>query len=81
MYHEFVENGKLGEYFDSTKDRSKKDTIKGFYPIYFNLETPNKTKKAEILIGVDDSGKSLFDMFLDYDRDNSQQKRGFERKP
>lgn len=72
---EFIKNGKLGDYFDSTKDRSKKDTIKGFYPIYFNLETPNKIKKAEILIGVDDNGKLLFDMFLDYDRDKAQKNK------
>ena len=36
---QFIKEGKLGEYFESPKDRSKQDTITGYYPIYFNLET------------------------------------------
>lgn len=72
---QFIEEGKLGEYFDSPKDRSKQDTIKGFYPIYFNLKTSTNTRKAEILIAKDDNGKLFFDMFLDYDRDKAQLKR------
>ncbi len=72
---QFIEEGKLGEYFDSPKDRSKQDKIKGFYPIYFNLKTSTNTRKAEILIAKDDNGKLFFDMFLDYDRDKAQLKR------
>ena len=72
---QFIEEGKLGEYFDSPKDRSKQDTIKGFYPIYFNLKTSTDARKAEILIAKDDNGKLFFDMFLDYDRDKAQLKR------
>ncbi len=72
---QFIEEGKLGEYFDSPKDRSKQDTITGFYPIYFNLKTSTDTRKAEILIAKDDNGKLFFDMFLDYDRDKAQLKR------
>ncbi len=72
---QFIEEGKLGEYFDSPKDRSKQDTIKGFYPIFFNLKTPTDTRKAEILIAKDNNGKLFFDMFLDYDRDKAQLKR------
>lgn len=78
---QFIEEGKLGEYFDSPKDRSKQDTITGFYPIYFNLKTSTDTRKAEILIAKDDNGKLFFDMFLDYDRDKAQLKRGFKREP
>lgn len=73
---EFITQGTLGEYFESAKDRSKQDTIKGFYPIYFNLETSTKTKKAEILIGKDENGNLFFDMFLDYDREKAN-KKGF----
>ena len=72
---QFIKEGKLGEYFDSPKDRSKQDTIKGFYPIYFNLKTSTNTRKTEILIAKDDNGKLFFDMFLDYDRDKAQLKR------
>ena len=46
---DFISKGKLGKYFDSTKDRSKQDSIKGFYPIYFNLETSTKTKRLKYL--------------------------------
>ena len=73
---EFIKNGKLGEYFDSSKDRSKKDSITGFYPIYFNLKvTKNISKKAEILIAKDNEGNLFFDMFLDYDRDKAKTKK------
>lgn len=73
---DFIKQGILGEYFDSAKDRSKQDTIKGFYPIYFNLKTSTTTKKAEILIGKDNNGNLFFDMFLDYDREKAN-KKGF----
>lgn len=72
---QFIEDGKLGKYFDSPKDRSKQDTIKGFYPIYFNLKTSTGIRKAEILIAKDNNGKLFFDMFLDYDRNKAQIKR------
>ena len=73
---EFIKNGKLGEYFDSSKDRSKQDSITGFYPIYFNLKvTENINKKAEILIAKDNEGNLFFDMFLDYDRDKAKTKK------
>lgn len=73
---QFIGEGKLGEYFDSTKDRNKQDSIKGFYPIFFNLKTSAGFKNAEILIGKDDNGKLFFDMFLDYDREKAQSKKG-----
>ena len=72
---QFVQKGNLGEYFNSPKDRTKKDTITGFYPIYFNLKTSEKIKKLEILIGKDENGYLFFDMFIDYDREKAQLKR------
>lgn len=76
---EFIKNGKLGKYFDSTKDRSGQDLITGFYPIYFNLKiSESVSKKAEILIAKDENGNLFFDMFLDYDRDKAEtKKKGF----
>ena len=74
---QFIQEGILGDYFTSPKDRTKKDTITGFYPIYFNLETQEKIKKLEILIGKDENGHLFFDMFIDYDRDKAQLKKGF----
>ena len=78
---QFIKEGKLGEYFESPKDRSKQDTITGYYPIYFNLKTPETTKKLEILIGKDENGHLFFDMFVDYDREKAQLKKGFKLEP
>ena len=80
---EFIQKGLLGEFEKSNKDRriKRQDTIVGFYPIYFNLQTETKNKKAEILIAKDSKGELFFDLFLDYDREKAQLKKGFKPEP
>ncbi|MBS6603057.1 MAG: DUF2213 domain-containing protein [Brachyspira sp.] len=70
---DIIKTGKVGEFEPPHKER--KDNIVGFYPIYVNLKTPTKIKKAETLIGKDKEGNLFYTMFLDYNRKEAQKQR------